>query len=177
MDSNFLSNRHISVCTLIVCILIYFCNKKVMLQEEKPGPSRDFEVERGESKLWVDKYKPANVKSIIGQQGDKSNMAKLITWLKAWDKHHGPGATGKPPPRPPPWGAGSDNGHWAKAALLSGPPGVGKTTTSYLVAKELGYEVTELNASDTRSKKQLDSVVAGNGGATARRVFGRPLWQ
>ena len=41
-----------------------------------------------------------------------------------------------------------------------GPPGVGKTTTAYLVAKELGYEITELNASDTRSKKQLDSVVA-----------------
>ena len=28
------------------------------------------------------------------------------------------------------------------------------------MAKELGYEITELNASDTRSKKQLDSVVA-----------------
>ena len=84
----------------------------------------DFEVERGESQLWVDKYKPANVKSIIGQQGDKSNMSKLILWLKSWDKSHGPGATGKPPPRPPPWGAHNDNGLWAKAALLSGPPGL-----------------------------------------------------
>jgi len=135
-------------------------SKQAAAEKKAAGPSRDFEVERGESQLWVDKYKPSNVKAIIGQQGDKSNMAKLISWLRAWDRHHGPGATGKPPPRPPPWGAANDNGLWAKAALLSGSPGVGKTTTAYLVAKELGYEVTELNASDTRSKKQLDSVVA-----------------
>jgi len=122
-------------------------------------PKFEGEAESGESQLWVDKYKPANVKSIIGQQGDKSNMTKLINWLRNWDNNHGPGS-GKPPPRPPPWGAHNDNGFWAKAALLSGSPGVGKTTTAYLVAKELGYEVTELNASDTRSKKQLDSVVA-----------------
>jgi len=126
---------------------------------EVPKPKFEGEAETGTSQLWVDKYKPSNVKSIIGQQGDKSNMAKLINWLRNWENNHGPGS-GKPPPRPPPWGAHNDNGFWAKAALLSGSPGVGKTTTAYLVAKELGYEVTELNASDTRSKKQLDSVVA-----------------
>lgn len=38
---------------------------------------------------------------------------------------------------------------------MSGPPGVGKTTTSYLVAKELGLDIMEMNASDTRSKKLL----------------------
>ena len=46
---------------------------------------------------------------------------------------HGKGAA-----KPAPWGAANDNGAWAKCALLSGPPGVGKTTTSYLVAQELG---------------------------------------
>jgi replication factor C subunit 1 len=97
----------------------------------------------------VDKYKPTSTKSIIGQQGDKSNMRKLTTWLQNWTKHHAtPGK--KALPRPPPWGAGADNGAWAKCALLSGPPGVGKTTTAYLVSKDLGYDVMELNASDTR---------------------------
>ncbi len=54
----------------------------------------------------------------------------------------------------------SGDGSWAKAALLSGPPGVGKTTTAHLVAKELGYDVMELNASDARSKKLLDKVLS-----------------
>merc|ERR1719300_1669575 len=37
---------------------------------------------------------------------------------------------------------------------------VGKTTTAYLVAKELGYDVVEMNASDTRSKRLLGENVA-----------------
>jgi len=53
---------------------------------------------------------------------------------------------------------GNDDGSWAKCALLSGPPGVGKTTTAYLVSKELGFDVVEMNASDTRSKKMLTEV-------------------
>lgn len=40
-----------------------------------------------ESLLWVDKYKPNNIKQIIGQQGDKSNMRKLINWVRNWAKN------------------------------------------------------------------------------------------
>ena len=122
--------------------------------------SDSFQATTGEepTQLWVDKYKPKNLKSIIGQQGDKSNMRKLTTWLQNWAKHHANGA--KPPARPPPWGAANDSGAWAKVALLSGPPGVGKTTTAYLVSKELGFDVMEMNASDTRSKRLLGEHVA-----------------
>ena len=112
-----------------------------------------------ESQLWVDKYKPTTLKGIIGQQGDKSNMKKLITWLRNWPKNNLHN-NGKRAPKPPPFQSHSDDGSWAKAALLSGPPGVGKTTTSYLVAKELGLDIMELNASDTRSKKMLDNCLS-----------------
>ena len=47
-----------------------------------------------ETLLWVDKYKPQNLKQIIGQQGDKSNAKKLLLWLKNWHKNR---ALGKKP--------------------------------------------------------------------------------
>lgn len=40
------------------------------------------------SNLWVDKYKPTNLKQLIGQQGDKSNVKKLLNWLQNWKKNH-----------------------------------------------------------------------------------------
>lgn len=105
--------------------------------------------------MWVDKYKPQTTKQIIGQQGDKSNCAKLLLWLRNWYKSRaGPK---KPLPK---WGGGGGDGSAFKAALLSGSPGVGKTTTATLAAREAGYSILEMNASDTRSKKSLKEEVA-----------------
>lgn len=53
------------------------------------------------------------------------------------------------------------HGQSFKAALLSGPPGVGKTTTVQVVCKELGYDLVEFNASDTRNKTLLKDEVSG----------------
>ena len=38
------------------------------------------------SLMWVDKYKPTQLKQIIGQTGDKSNAKKLLHWLTNWHK-------------------------------------------------------------------------------------------
>ncbi|XP_019849550.1 PREDICTED: replication factor C subunit 1-like [Amphimedon queenslandica] len=100
--------------------------------------------------LWVDKYAPASVKGIIGQQGGKSNANKLLEWLKVWHKYHGVSASTRKL---------TGEGVFHKAALLSGPPGIGKTTTAVLVCKELDYTFTELNASATRSRKSLQQFV------------------
>ena len=47
----------------------------------------------------------------------------------------------------------------AKAALLSGPPGIGKTCAARIVCQELGYEILETNASDTRNKGSINNVL------------------
>ena len=106
--------------------------------------------------LWVEKYKPASTGKIVGQGGEKSNANKLAFWLKNWQKWHG--TTAKQTGKKPAWGD-QDTGSSFKAALLSGPPGIGKTTTATLVCKEAGYTFIELNASDSRSKKLLDRVL------------------
>jgi replication factor C subunit 1 len=46
-----------------------------------------------------------------------------------------------------------------RAVLISGPPGIGKTTSAHLVADIEGWEAIEFNASDTRSKKSIENLV------------------
>lgn len=39
---------------------------------------------------------------------------------------------------------------------MSGPPGLGKTTLAHVVARQAGYDVFEVNASDARSGSIVD---------------------
>ncbi|XP_013118319.2 replication factor C subunit 1 [Stomoxys calcitrans] len=146
------------------------------IKEEFPRPPPVTE----DMMAWVDKYKPTTVKDIIGQQGPASNVAKLTNWLSKWYINH----DGKKKlQKPNPW-AKNDDGSFYKAALLSGPPGIGKTTTATLVCKELGFDAVEFNASDTRSKRLLKEEVSellsnkslygyfhGNGQVTKKHVL------
>ncbi|NXB11388.1 RFC1 factor, partial [Cnemophilus loriae] len=116
--------------------------------------------------LWVDKYKPVSLKAIIGQQGEQSCANKLLRWLRNWHKNTLEDGQAKPNKT-----GSKDDGTGFKAALLSGPPGVGKTTTAALVCKELGYSYVELNASDTRSKNSLKEVVAESLNNTSIKDF------
>ncbi|XP_038569412.1 replication factor C subunit 1 [Micropterus salmoides] len=122
-------------------------------------PSPPSPTEEGASLLWVDKYRPRSLKTVIGQQGDLSCANKLLHWLQNWHRHHSGGASKPPVARFGKFG-GKDDGSGYKAALLSGPPGVGKTTTAALVCEELGFSYVEMNASCTRSKNSLKEVVA-----------------
>ncbi|XP_065489219.1 replication factor C subunit 1 [Caloenas nicobarica] len=138
--------------------------------KEAPKPQENLvsEIKEGgtEKLLWVDKYKPVTLKAIIGQQGEQSCANKLLRWLRNWHRNvleDGQAKTNKT--------GSKDDGTGFKAALLSGPPGVGKTTTAALVCKELGYSYVELNASDTRSKNSLKEVVAESLNNTSIKDF------
>lgn len=102
---------------------------------------------------FVDKYKPTSIKAIIGAGG---NAQKLMNWLSNW---HSNNDGTKKHTKPSPWAKNNDGSAY-KAALLSGSPGVGKTTTAHLVCKELLFDIVEFNASDTRSKKMLKDEVS-----------------
>lgn len=94
--------------------------------------------------LWADKYAPSNSHMVLG---NKDCVTKLQSWLKVWERTFNTGGKIKFHPKNGPF----------RACLISGPPGIGKTTTAVLVAQEDGRQVLELNASDARSKKLLES--------------------
>lgn len=58
-----------------------------------------------------------------------------------------------------------------KGLLLHGPAGAGKTTTLNLVGEKYGFEVFEMNASDTRSKKSIEQSVGEV--ISQRSLFGK----
>ncbi|KAG2760402.1 hypothetical protein Pcac1_g27692 [Phytophthora cactorum] len=98
--------------------------------------------------LWTDKYKPQTLNHMIG---NIELGRKLKTWLVDWEAMHVKGT------KKIPFTTKLSENRGAKTVLLSGPPGIGKTTIANLVSRECGFECTELNASDTRSKKMLQT--------------------
>jgi hypothetical protein len=105
------------------------------------------------AEMWPDRHRPRNLREIVGNQGA---VQKLLDWLKTWDKVHLHGGAPSDALRTSGGGPrGHGQGAAARAALLSGPPGIGKTTTAQLVCREAGLTPIEFNASDTRSKNAL----------------------
>ena len=103
--------------------------------------------------MWVDKYKPSSMQDMIGSA---SVVKQLTQWLDSWYDIHITGKKKKPVVK----GQYAAN-PGAKAVLLSGPPGIGKTTMATLCAKEKGYELVEMNASDVRNRAAINDQVSG----------------
>ena len=94
---------------------------------------------------WIIKYRPRRIDEVIDQDQAKDI---LVPWFRQW-------AQGRTPAK--------------RAALLYGPPGVGKTSLVEAIANEFKFEMVELNASDYRRASDIRRTV----GVAA---FRRPLW-
>ncbi|MEE3083740.1 MAG: AAA family ATPase [Candidatus Thermoplasmatota archaeon] len=94
---------------------------------------------RSELEDWTEKHRPRSLKAL---EGNDSPRKRIRNWLLAWE-------SGVPEKR---------------AILLTGPPGVGKTSIATAIAEDLGWDVIELNASDQRNAAAIRK--AATGGAT-----------
>ncbi|KAF8122796.1 replication factor RFC1 C terminal domain-containing protein [Boletus edulis] len=95
------------------------------------------------SQLWTTRYAPQTIKEVCGNKGQ---VDKLQQWLHDWQSSLKSGFK-KP---------GKSGMNIFRAVLISGPPGIGKTTSAHLCAKLEGFTPIELNASDARSKKLVE---------------------
>lgn len=81
--------------------------------------------------MWSEKHRP---KKIIDMVGNEEARKSFVDWIVKWKKG-------------------------VKPVLLVGPPGIGKTTLAQLAAKEFGYDLIGLNASDVRNKANIEEVL------------------
>ena len=95
--------------------------------------------------MWSDKYRPKNILDLVGNEEARKSF---VEWFANWKKG-------------------------IKPILLVGPPGIGKTTLANLAAKQFGYDLISINASDVRNKQSIQetlSPVLGN-----QTVLGTPM--
>ena len=95
--------------------------------------------------MWSEKHRPKKIADMVGNEEARSSF---VDWLVKWKKG-------------------------AKPVLLVGPPGIGKTTLAQLAAKEFGYDLIGLNASDVRNKANIEEMLNPLLGNTS--LLGKPM--
>lgn len=81
---------------------------------------------------WVEKYRPETKKEY---QGNNKALDELMEWVDEYDQHD-------------------------QSMLLIGDPGVGKSTAVHVIGNELDLPVKEINASDSRTKEDIQEAVS-----------------
>ena len=97
---------------------------------------------------WTEKYRPKHLRDVVGN--DRA-LSTLQTWAQQWT--HGI------PEK--------------KAVILSGKPGTGKTSSALALARDLGWTVIELNASDARNETNIKHIATAGAINETFDNFGR----
>ncbi|KAL0238243.1 hypothetical protein GEMRC1_012716 [Eukaryota sp. GEM-RC1] len=87
------------------------------------------------SRLWTDLFRPTSFSSLLS---DSSLNRQVLQWLKSWSFDYQTNPTSKPE---------------QPFLLLTGPPGLGKTTLASVCAKTIGFKPIVINSSLERTEK------------------------
>jgi len=79
---------------------------------------------------WTEAYRPTTLREV---RGNDSACEDLREWADSWDDH-------------------------GEAVVLHGSPGVGKTSAAHALANDMGWAVTEMNASDRRTADAVEEI-------------------
>ncbi len=99
--------------------------------------------------LFTVKYTPNKLAEVLGQDLAVAQLKDFVVNYKQRSKEKG-----------------------KKAVLLHGPIGTGKTSSVYALAKELGYDLLEINSSDLRNQEAIKTFLSSALGQQS--LFFRP---
>ncbi|KAK3994885.1 putative chromosome transmission fidelity protein 18 [Cladorrhinum sp. PSN332] len=123
--------------------------------------------------LWTEKYRARNFMDLVG---DDLTNRQVLRWLKRWDPIVFPHSAKTKPSMRRQHGQQAqqpeDEKPHRKILMLHGPPGLGKTTLAHVCARQAGYEVLEINASDDRSKDVVKGRIRTSLGTETVRTVG-----